>query len=227
MGLIEKFRKIKKERKKTDELIHTYKALKKEKKSFIEEYTKARTKEDGRAHIEIDIREEEVTNSLSNKKIIDRSILDFIEEQASNLKKDSKISLDFLVDNNDGDKEKFIQNSLTRYFKIMIYKSQDEEKRIKAKAFIFLALGVLFCLTYILLSYFSTEMSGGAKLWSTIISEIIGIVYWVFIWEATDKWAFDLTKEKFNGLFYTQLYLAKVNFINLESEEKDNGKDNL
>ena len=66
------------------------------------------------------------------------------------------------------------------------------------------------------MSYFSRNsdnMSKNASLWLSIFSEIIDIVYWVFIWEAVDKFFFEQREVQRQLFRLTQLATADINFI--------------
>ena len=82
------------------------------------------------------------------------------------------------------------------------------------------------------MSYFSKNsdnMSRNASLWLSIFSEVIDIVYWVFIWEAVDKFFFEQREVQRQLFRLTQLATAdkgkweeeKKKFHSIEEDNKE------
>ena len=94
--------------------------------------------------------------------------------------------------------------------------TKKQKSDVVKKSWNLLLAGIFFVIVYILMSYFSKNsdnMSRNASLWLSIFSEVIDIVYWVFIWEAVDKFFFEQREVQRQLFRLTQLATADINFI--------------
>lgn len=201
---------------KTRDLMERYNRLNNSKKDWVAEYTQSLMQEDGRAHLRVDLRNAEIFSPYSENNKISPDLFEYIDDQVQFLSSDENLSIDFIVDEGSDD----IKETLSKQIKQQYLFKFDEAKRNKMdalrKSLHFLLVGVLFCIVYIIVSVFANleSVSSNAKLWLQITGEVIDIIYWVFIWEATDKFFFERREVQRRLLRLTQLCTADINFLN-------------
>ena len=166
--------------------------------------------DDDKAYINIDLTKIESPFSVfSYERRLDQEIYDYIENEAFYL----RVAIPLVINFDDGGKySEELKNKIRRTV-IRHYSLEYEDKRLeweKGRRFgwIVLSIGLIFLLTYVLLSVFVFSPLG----WDNVMIEIICIMSWVFVWQSVDAFFFSGHRRKIDVLNAGQLALAEVRF---------------
>lgn len=179
-------------------------SLQHKKLNVSEEYTNSLIKEDNRAHIEMDIFDKDDIFSNYNVNELDPAFLEYIDSKVRFIKKESPISIDIKCDNLTDDEKDLIRKNLHNSYAL---KFESERKKIKNNRKISAVLfffGLLVMCVYITISHFSKI---------AVLSEVISIISWVFIWEAVDLFFFQTSISNFKSLLSYRLFSAEINYV--------------
>ena len=179
------------------DLAKRFHRLSKSKTDWVKEHSDSMVESDGRAHVKVDLRK---TNALN---------LYYTEVE-------KPLSIDFYVEEKDAKFDKLLAKEVKNHYLFKFSETKKQKSDVVKKSWNLLLAGIFFVIVYILMSYFSKNsdnMSRNASLWLSIFSEVIDIVYWVFIWEAVDKFFFEQREVQRQLFRLTQLATADINFI--------------
>ena len=166
--------------------------------------------DDDKAYINIDLTKIESPFSVfSYERRLDQEIYDYIENEAFYL----RVAIPLVINFDDGGKYSDDLKNKIRRTVIRHYSLDYEDKRLeweKGRRFgwIVLSIGLIFLLTYVLLSVFVFSPLG----WDNVMIEIICIMSWVFVWQSVDAFFFSGHRRKIDVLNAGQLALAEVRF---------------
>ena len=166
--------------------------------------------DDDKAYINIDLTKIDSPFSVfSYDRRIDQEIYDYIENEAFYL----RVAIPLVINFDDGGKYSSDLKEKIRKAVIRHYSLDYEDKRlewVKGRffGFIVLSIGLIFLLTYILLSIFVFAPLG----WDNVMIEIICIMSWVFTWQSVDAFFFSGHRRKIDVYNAGQLALAEVRF---------------
>lgn len=172
--------------------------------NFLKNYYETKTD----AYIIITITKENIYNQYSKNSLINNDFFDYLDELYKFANKSKKLNLVFDFDKNFNENEKDNVISLVK----VNYSLRYHETRVKMKSLaiislILLLIGCIILTTYAILEHFQVNY---------IISEVISIFSWVFIWEAGDLFFFSRHELKLECLKINNLYLA--NYIKKSTE---------
>lgn len=195
------------DKEKLKSLRKTYKEELKELKSgkfdLFDEHTSALLGEDGRAHIKIDLRGEEIYEPYSGKNKLNTNLFEHIQNEAEHIRPACPICLDFYIDEKD---EKDIEKITSLYeqnAKFAFSSASNELRKNRIIISFSMILGVLFLIAYEVFMFFFN---------GNFFGEIISIASWVFIWEAVDRYFFTRLGIQKEGLLLARLASAKLIF---------------
>ena len=173
-------------------------------------YEDAMISDDGKAYINVDLTKVESPFSIfSYDRRIDSEIYSYIDQQAFYLRAAIPIVINF------DDGGKYSEELKTKIKKAVIrhYSLEYEDKRLEWKkqtlfGAIIGVIGVLFLITYILLSVLFFVPKGI----NAIYMELLCILSWVFIWQSFDYFFFKGHENRITVYNAGQLALAEVLF---------------
>lgn len=177
--------------------------------TFVEDYVKDLMKDDGRAHIEVDLRHgNEIFEPYSSHKDISHHVIDYIENVAKYLTISTPITIDFVMNEDNREEEQLILNEYRAEYHFESSEKHNELKKNRFEVGWLMIVGVVFLVVYFLLGYF-----GQSNAFMSIIAEVVSIASWVFIWDAVDKFFFERQSIRKSSFRAIQLASAKVVFI--------------
>lgn len=151
-------------------------------------------------YIVVSLNKDNIYSEYGKRAIIKEEIFTYIDElyKISNKTKNINILLDFSDDIEDKEKDYIIELLKTKY--ALDYR----ETRLKMKRYAYLSLalllvGALILIAYVLLEHYQVNY---------VVSEIISIFAWVFIWESCDFFFFSRKENKILAIKYKDLYNA-------------------
>ena len=190
-------------------MLRTFKEMKKQADERIrtakEEYD-----EDGRAIIDITVRDDSAflsEFSVGEEVIINNSVAQFLEHSASSLAPKEQITLKIHSDCIDDKEKKIYKKAISEYY-FDRYRANEKDISRNNIAVCLLMLVGLFVL-FLMIIFDSLGMSG-------IALEIMDIVAWVFVWEATDLFFFAQLALKRQRNRFLALINAKVEYCSLD-----------
>lgn len=198
------------------DLAKRFHRLSRSKTDWVKEQSDSMVESDGRAHVKVDLRKTTALNLYSGGTRIHPDILEFIEDEAIYTEVEKPLSIDFYVEEKDAKFDKLLAKEVKNHYLFKFSETKKQKSDVVKKSWNLLLAGIFFVIVYILMSYFSRNsdnMSRNASLWLSIFSEVIDIVYWVFIWEAVDKFFFEQREVQRQLFRLTQLATADINFI--------------
>lgn len=198
---------------KKKDFLERYSKLSRMKEDWVKTYSASLIQKDGRAHLLVDLTKGEVMSPYSDGRMISPDLMDYIEKEASFIQLEEPLSIDFKVQDKDAETNRTIARQVQEQFLFKFCLTKKKRFKVLKDTFFFLIVGILFCLVYIILSVFASRAEGNTRLYLTILSEVIDIVYWVFIWEATDKFFFERRGVQEELFRFTQLASAEINFL--------------
>ena len=145
--------------------------------------------------------------NYETNEILNEELESFIVKKAENIPLRSKLRIKIFVNEKDKIDEKEVNDAIKLRFR---REFEDYERKLKRNAqlsFILLLIGILF------LGFLVLET---ALLDNYIISIILEIASWVFIWEAVDKFFFERTEIREKRHQFARLYYAEVEIVPLE-----------
>ncbi len=206
--------------KKSDELAHAnerVKALILSQDKFVETYAAELMKEDGRAHIEVDLRHgAEVYDAFSSGHDLSPALFSYVESSVKYLRVSTPISIDFLVDPSKTMDQEKISKEFKGNYRFDFDETRHEIFRCNHSIIWLYLVGVLLIvLTSLFTGFyhkFTAEGIYGAEYFD-IASQILSIASWVFIWDAVDKQAFEKRDLKKKLLRDAQLCDPNISFL--------------
>lgn len=173
-------------------------------------YEDAMILDDGKAYINVDLTKVDSPFSVfSYDRRIDSEIYSYIDQQAFYLRAAIPIVINF----DDGGKYSDELKAKIKKVVVRHYSLEYEDKRLEwKKGFLFGCIvgviGILFLITYILLSV----LFFAPRNLNTIYMELICILSWVFIWQSLDYFLFTGHEKRVDVYNAGQLALAEVSF---------------
>lgn len=173
-------------------------------------YEDAMISDDGKAYINVDLTKVDSPFSIfSYDRRIDSEIYSYIDQQAFYL----RVAIPLVINFDDGGK--YSEELKTKIKKAVIrhYSLEYEDKRLEWKkqnlfGVIIGIIGVLFLITYILLSVLFFVPKGI----NAIYMELLCILSWIFIWQSFDYFFFRGHENRIRVYNAGQLALAEVSF---------------
>lgn len=145
--------------------------------------------------------------NYETNEILNEELEGFIVKKAETIPLKSKLRIKMFVEETEKIDEKEVEDAIKLRFKRDF---EDYERKLKRNAqisFILLLIGILF------LGFLVLET---ALLDNYIISIILEIASWVFIWEAVDKFFFERTEIREKRHQFARLYYSQVEVVPLE-----------
>lgn len=178
---------------------------------LVKDYSASLYGEDGKAHITVDLRRDsDVYEPYSSRKDLSKNIYSYVEGVAKYVKVSSEISVDFILEREDKPLEERIKREFIANYRFDFDEEQEQNKHIKTISGFLMFVGILFLVGYSLLIYFNGSKT---SLVMSVLSEVVSIVSWVFIWAAVEKYFFDRNEVRRESLRSAQLADAEINFI--------------
>jgi hypothetical protein len=184
---------------------------------FVEQYAKGLMKEDGKAHIEVDLcHGADVFDPFSNRHDLDPSLFAYVESSAKYLRVTVPVSIDFQIDPSKAADQERISKEFRGNYRFEFDETRHEiAKCNRAILWLYFVGIVLILITSLLTGFyhnFSDQGTSGAEYFD-IASQITSIASWVFIWDAVDKQAFEKKDLKRKSLRSAQLCGADITFV--------------
>lgn len=156
--------------------------------------------DENNTYITIYLNKENIYDPYSNKQILNNEIFTYIENMYQLADKRKKLHI-YLVFPKEIDSEE--KEYIISLFKVA-YALDFKDNRTKLKRYflfslILLGIGALLLTLFILLTHFEVNY---------IVSEIISIFAWVFVWESCDLFVFSRNEIKHKCKKYMRLYNA-------------------
>ena len=133
---------------------------------------------------------------------INKDLIEYITEEAENIPNKYKINIEFYSDDLSDEEKKKIIEMIKSYYGLKIYSCKSSIKQGVLKAIMFSIFGAFF----IACSHLNSS------LFNFVYNEVIYVIGWVLLWEATDTFLFSNSKDKVRKKNYKQLYNADVLF---------------
>ena len=183
----------------------------KENMNITDRYIESIKEEDQRAHIKVNLRNVDSPFSIySNGCILDQSIFDYIDGRTEHIRSSMPLSIDFLVKKDFSQKtEDDLRISYKAHYHIAYEEKRRSIKTNRMISIILMVIGILVLMLYATVEILNVIFKGEG----IILSELISIVAWVFIWEATDKIFFESTLKKIDTFAAGQLAIAEINIV--------------
>ncbi|HAS56312.1 MAG TPA: hypothetical protein DCR94_03535 [Firmicutes bacterium] len=179
------------------------KELKEGKLNLFEDHTSSLLEEDGRAHIKVDLRNEEIYEPYSGKEKLNTSLFEHIQNEVRYIKPVCPICLDFYIDKKDEMDIEKITSLYEKTARFAFASASNELRKNRIVIVVSLVLGILFLIAYELFMFLFN---------GNFFGEIISIASWVFIWEAVDRYFFTRLGIQKDGLLLARLASAKLVF---------------
>lgn len=184
---------------------------------YVENYSESLVKEDGRAHISVDLRHgNRIFETYSSRQDLAEDIYRYVEGAAKYTKITTPLTIDFLLPK---DKES-LETPIREQF-ISNYAFDFDETSHELKKCLWHALGMLSVgAALLLISITFSATNASPDRWVEIVEEIVSIASWVFVWDAVDKYFFDRPALRKEALRKAQLAQAEIRFRLLAEEEE-------
>jgi hypothetical protein len=175
--------------------------------SYIEEYRADRelgsyAEKDGEGCIFIDLTEDPIYKEYSGKALLNNDIYDFIEDAYSMAGNKSGLTLSFRFpsDMTSAEKDKILKLYRTHYaVRFKALRSKMKKQRIVSMILLFIGVVIL-----------ATDIAIKVNNNNTILTEVIDIMAWVFIWQAGDIFFFGNFDDTKLANEYLRLFTAKL-----------------
>lgn len=191
---------------------------------FVEQYAAGLMKEDGRAHIEVDLTHDvEVFDPYSSGHDLSSSLFSYVEASAKYLRFSIPVSIDFLVDPLRALDHARIKKEFQGNYRFNFDEKRHEIAKCNRSILWLYIFGILLIILTMVLTgfYHSTEATGQSyNMYFDIASQVTSIASWVFIWDAVDKQAFERRDLKKESLRWAQLCGAEINFVTPQEKGK-------
>jgi hypothetical protein len=185
--------------------------LQKKQGNFVEDYTLSLIEDDGKAHIKVDLRHgNQVFETYSSHRDLCNDIFEYIEGVARYIPLAIPIVIDFLIPPDYESLENKISSEFFTNYNFNFDEKRREAHSVHLKGWLMMGIGILFLLVYLV--FVVLEKTNSSNLFWFLGDQIFSIVAWVFIWDATDKWAFEEWGYKRESLREAQLASASVVF---------------
>lgn len=172
--------------------------------NFLENYYETETD----AYIIVTVTKDNIYNQYSKNSLINNDFFDYLDEMYKFANKSKKLNIVFDFDENFLENEKDNVISLVKVnYSLHYHEIRMKMKSLAIISFILLLIGCLILATYAILEHFQVNY---------IVSEVISIFSWVFIWESGDLFFFTRRELKLECLKINDLYLA--NYIKKSTE---------
>ncbi|MDY4857696.1 MAG: hypothetical protein SO232_03585 [Candidatus Onthovivens sp.] len=160
------------------------------------------------AYIVVTVTKENIYDQYSKNSLINNDFFDYLDELYKFANKSKKLNIVFDFDESFSEQEKDNVISLVKVnYSLRYYEKRTKMKSLAIISLILLLIGCIILATYATLEHFQVNY---------IISEVISIFSWVFIWEAADLYFFARRELKIDCLKINDLYLA--NYIKKSAE---------
>ena len=177
--------------------------LKKSKRNVISEVTSSLLEEDNRAHIKVDLRNEDIYEPYSGKRKINRALFDHVKDEIGYIKPSVPVTIDFIINEESEPEIENISSLFSKMANFEFTKSSVGLKRNKIVVGLCMLLGIILLIAYELFMFFTKGKFFG---------EIISIASWVFIWEAVDAYVFTRFGIQKEGLINCRIASSKIEF---------------
>lgn len=202
---------------KKKDLLERFSRLSYSKNDWIQERKDKMMEEDGRAHVRIDLSSTDAINPFSGGTRLDQAVFDYVENEAMYTDVDELLSIDFIVKEKNEEYDRMLAKEVKNHYLFKFAETKEKKREVLRKSFGLLGAGILFVILYIIMSFLSnsidTSISTNGRMWLSIFSEVVDIIYWVFIWEAVDKFFFEQREVQRELLRLTQLATSDINII--------------
>lgn len=160
------------------------------------------------AYIVVTVTKENIYDQYSKNSLINNDFFDYLDELYKFANKSKKLNIVFDFDESFSEQEKDNVISLVKVnYSLRYYEKRTKMKSLAVISLILLLIGCIILATYATLEHFQVNY---------IVSEVISIFSWVFIWEAADLYFFARRELKIDCLKINALYLA--NYIKKSAE---------
>ena len=177
--------------------------LKKSKRNVISEVTSSLLEEDNRAHIKVDLRNEDIYEPYSGKRKINRALFDHVKDEIGYIKPSVPVTIDFIINEESEPEIENISSLSSKMANFEFTKSSVGLKRNKIVVGLCMLLGIILLIAYELFMFFTK---------GNFFGEIISIASWVFIWEAVDAYVFTRFGIQKEGLINCRIASSKIEF---------------
>ena len=152
------------------------------------------------AYIVVTVTKENIYDQYSKNSLINNDFFDYLDELYKFANKSKKLNIVFDFDESFSEQEKDNVISLVKVnYSLRYYEKRTKMKSLAIISLILLLIGCIILATYATLEHFQVNY---------IVSEVISIFSWVFIWEAADLYFFARRELKIACLKINDLYLA-------------------
>ncbi len=177
--------------------------LKKSKRNVISEVTSSLLEEDNRAHIKVDLRNEDIYEPYSGKRKINRALFDHVKDEIGYIKPSVPVTIDFIINEEIEPEIENISSLFSKMANFEFTKSSVGLRRNKIVVGLCMLLGIILLIAYELFMFFTK---------GNFFGEIISIACWVFIWEAVDAYVFTRFGIQKEGLINCRIATSKIEF---------------
>lgn len=178
---------------------------------YVGQYVKGLEKTDGKAHIIVDLRRGfPVFEPYSSKNDLSPDIFAYVEGVAKYIKVSQELAVDFLINPDQTGLTDSVKNEFYSNYRFELDEKREEIHKIKLQSLYLMIIGVILLVTCSAFGYFGITNNDGVM---NIVSQIVSIASWVFIWAAVEKFYFDRTAMNKEALKTAQLADASLNFI--------------
>lgn len=181
------------------------KVLYNENPNIIDSYTDFLRKSDNKVHIFCDMRDgQDIFDKYSYHRLVNNDFYEFIERATYYLRSAVPlvVEVDVPKDFSEVDEQSFKRDFIYHY-NMNFEDKKRSIRRNKIIAIIMGVIGILWLALYVLLA---------KTVQDNVINELISIVAWVFVWEATDRLFFHSTELKVECFNAGQLAVAELLF---------------
>lgn len=133
---------------------------------------------------------------------INKELIKYITDEAENIPNKYKINIEFYSDDLSDEEKKKIIDMIKSYYGLKVYSCKSSIKQGVLKALLFSIFGAFF----IACSHLNNNLL------NFVYDEVIYVIGWVLLWEATDTLLFSNSKDKVRKKNYKQLYNADILF---------------
>jgi hypothetical protein len=187
------------------------------KDDFVETYAAELMKEDGKAHIEVDLcHGAEVFDSFSSHRDLSPTLFAYVESSVKYLRVSVPLSIDFALDPAKSLDQERIKKEFKGNYRFDFDEARHEIFRCNRQIIWLYVVGIVFIALTSVFTGLSHQYSSTDPLASTyfdVASQVLSIASWVFIWDAVDKQAFEKRDLKKKLLRSAQLCASEITFI--------------
>jgi len=177
---------------------------------YVGSYVQSLMKEDGKAHISVDLRSgREIFEPYSSRKDLSRSLFAYVEDVARYLKVSDEVAVDFRLEQTDPPLENCIRQEFEANYHFEFDEKRTASRRMAWLSAVLVFVGVVILVASSLMDFFGPK----TDLFLNIMSQVTSIVSWVFIWTAAEKFLFDRVALNKAALRAAQLADATISFI--------------